>query len=420
MGYSFSIIHALAYSFVGMQTLYLATHFNPIYWNTACLIVNSGSLLQEEEEEENINNPTKTKKTVSTDYAKVARAIGIIQKAGIKIGLVDINKSQFSFIPDAENNQILFGLKGMLHVSDDIIKDIIVNRPYVSISDFLERVSPKKSVMISLIKGGAFDCFMERTKAMRWYLWETCDKKSKITMQNLAALISYDLLPKTEESKLCYNIYEFNRYLKASKKESSEYYQLDDRSSSFLMNNALEDLIELTDNGQLVLNIKKWTKQYQKSMGYLKDWITNNQDEIKEALNQKILSEDETTYASGNTAAWEMEVLCFYHQPHELAYVNKKKYGLTNYFDLPEVPVVESTTKWQGREIPRYKISKICGTCIAKNKMRNSISLLTPDGVVEVKFAKEFFAMFDKTISQREVDGKSIQLNLAGLNAVVY
>ena len=138
-----------------MQTLYLATHFNPIYWNTACLIVNSGSLLQEEEEEENINNPAKTKKTVSTDYAKVARAIGIIQKAGIKIGLVDINKSQFSFIPDAENNQILFGLKGMLHVSDDIIKDIIVNRPYVSISDFLERVSPKKSVMISLIKGGA-------------------------------------------------------------------------------------------------------------------------------------------------------------------------------------------------------------------------------------------------------------------------
>ena len=44
MGYSFSIIHALAYSFIGFQTLYIANNWNPIYWNTACLIVNSGSL----------------------------------------------------------------------------------------------------------------------------------------------------------------------------------------------------------------------------------------------------------------------------------------------------------------------------------------------------------------------------------------
>ena len=44
MGYSFSIIHALAYSFIGFQTLYIATKFNPIYWDTACLIVNSGAI----------------------------------------------------------------------------------------------------------------------------------------------------------------------------------------------------------------------------------------------------------------------------------------------------------------------------------------------------------------------------------------
>ena len=44
MGYSFSIIHALAYSFIGFQTAYIATRWNPIYWDTACLVVNSGSL----------------------------------------------------------------------------------------------------------------------------------------------------------------------------------------------------------------------------------------------------------------------------------------------------------------------------------------------------------------------------------------
>jgi DNA polymerase-3 subunit alpha len=61
MGYSFSTIHALAYSYVGMQTLYLATHFNPVYWNTSCLVVNSGALDPEKKD--------------STDYAKVAKAI---------------------------------------------------------------------------------------------------------------------------------------------------------------------------------------------------------------------------------------------------------------------------------------------------------------------------------------------------------
>lgn len=90
MGYSFSIIHALAYSFVGMQTLYLATHFNPVYWNTAYLIVNSGAIDEEEGEQ--------------SDYTKIAKAIGEIRNAGIKVSLVDINNSDFGFKPDVKNN----------------------------------------------------------------------------------------------------------------------------------------------------------------------------------------------------------------------------------------------------------------------------------------------------------------------------
>jgi DNA polymerase-3 subunit alpha len=128
MGYSFSRIHALAYSFVGVQTLYIATNWSPIYWNTACLIVNSGSLEDNSEEElVDIYEPEaadlaegitytdlpdrsgKIRKTASTDYGKLAKAIGDIQAAGIKISLADINKSDFSFKPDVENNQILFG-----------------------------------------------------------------------------------------------------------------------------------------------------------------------------------------------------------------------------------------------------------------------------------------------------------------------
>ena len=69
MGYSFSIIHATAYSFIGYQTAYMATRWNPIYWDTACLVVNSGSLEEEYEYEVDEYEDTK-KKQKGTDYAR--------------------------------------------------------------------------------------------------------------------------------------------------------------------------------------------------------------------------------------------------------------------------------------------------------------------------------------------------------------
>ena len=51
LGYAFSLNHSLPYSFVGIQSILLASDFNPIYWNTACLIVNSGALEDNSEEE---------------------------------------------------------------------------------------------------------------------------------------------------------------------------------------------------------------------------------------------------------------------------------------------------------------------------------------------------------------------------------
>ena len=124
MGYSFSIIHALAYSFIGFQTMYIATNWNPIYWNTACLIVNSGSLeedewLYEEDDEGNVFE----KKEKTTDYAKIAKALGDIIARGIQVSLVDINKSASSFKPDTENNQILFGMKALSGINTDTIND---------------------------------------------------------------------------------------------------------------------------------------------------------------------------------------------------------------------------------------------------------------------------------------------------------
>ena len=70
----------------------------------------------------------------------------------------------------------------MLNVGDDVIAAIIENRPYSSPKDFYYKVKPGKQAMISLIKGGAFDEMEDRKFVMAWYLWETCDKKKRITL----------------------------------------------------------------------------------------------------------------------------------------------------------------------------------------------------------------------------------------------
>ena len=395
MGYSFSIIHALAYSFVGMQTLYLATNFNPIFWNTSCLIVNSGALEQGEDE--------------STDYTKIAKAIGAIREAGIKVSLADINNSGFGFKPDVENNEILFGLKGIINVGDDLVKTIIDNRPYVSPKDFLQKVKPNKQAMIALIKGGAFDKMLDRKLCMAWYIWETCDKKSRLTLQNLNGLMSRDLVPNnTKELQDAKRIYEFTRYLKyITKLDPCKYngmYSLDERAISFLQEMDYDDLME-TDNLAWFIKIKDWDKVYQSYMNTFRTWINSDKDNILKKLNQAIFLEDWNKYATGNISAWEMEALCFYYHEHELANINRSKYGISSILNIPDEPVVDRSFEKNGRTINIFKLYKICGTCIAKNKDRSTVSLLTPDGVIEVKFRKEYFTLFDKQISQKDADG---------------
>jgi DNA polymerase-3 subunit alpha len=395
LGYAFSLNHSLPYSFVGMQSIYFVVNFNPIYWNTACLIVNSGA--------------TDEEAGGQTDYGKIAKAIGDITNAGIKVSLANINKSNFGFAPDVENNQILFGLKGMLNVGDDVVAAIIANRPYKSPKDFLQRVKPSKQAMISLIKGGAFDDMEDRKFVMAWYLWETCDKKSRITLQNMGGLIKHGLLPeKTEEQIMARRVYEFNRYLKAITKADKygykDMYSLDSRAIEFLYEIDCEHLTT-TDNISHFIRVKDWDNVYQKYMDIFRKWIASDKEEILKALNTEIFMEDWNKYAKGNISSWEMEVLCFYYHEHELAHINVDKYGFVDFHALPEDPIIEKTFQKNGKNINIFHLNRICGTCIAKNKTKSTVTILTPTGVVNVKFRKEYFAMFDKQISERGDDG---------------
>jgi DNA polymerase-3 subunit alpha len=372
--------HCLSYSIVALQEMNLCYKFPIIYWNCACLITDSGG------------------ESGSTDYAKLAQALGKMISNGISVVPPDINYSVYTFSPREEENKIFYGLRGISNVGEDLINDIIAKRPYTSITDFLNAVNPKKPAMIALIKGGAFDnLYLDRQEAMIEYVWMTCDKKKRLTLQNLPGLIRYGLIPNEEPYTLAQRIYEFNRYLK-SECVNSGSYQLDSRAIDFL--NEIDYPIS-SDS----LDIKAWDKSYQAYMDVFRDWIKENKDTLLDTLNTKIFMEDWKKYAQGNLSSWEMDSLCFYYHEHELANIDKRRYGISDFESLPETPVIDKVFKKGDTTIPIYRLSVICGTCIAKDKNKSTIYLLTNSGVVTIRFSKEHFSMFDKQISKVGADG---------------
>ena len=412
MGYSFSIIHALAYSFIGFQTMFIATHWNSIYWNTACLIVNSSSLEEDDEYEvveTNEDVEVVQKKEKGTDYAKTAKALSEIISHNINVSLVDINKSNYSFEPDVENNQILFGMKALGGINSTTIEQIIKGRPYKTFYDFLDRCPLNKTAMISLIKSGAFDNLIDdsynaepRYVIMALYLLKVSDLKKRLTLQNFNGLIQRNLIPQSLEFQK--QVFLFNKYLKAYKKVGS-YYALNKESDlKFYSDNFSTEKINVIDGVPCLLQTD-WDKIYKKEMDKARQWLTSNQEQVLKEFNDRLFFESWSKYATGSLSAWEMDSLCFYYHEHELANVNVKKYGISNFFDMPEKPVVDRFFKRNGKEIPIYKTYKIVGTVISKNDTRSSITLLTPQGIVNVKFTKEYFANFNRQISEVQEDG---------------
>lgn len=422
---SFSLIHALAYSFIGFQTVYLATNWNSIYWNTACLIVNSGSLGStidtnedidneyediEEEIIEEDNNEEKEKEK-ATDYAKIAKALGEIISKGIKISLIDINKSLEDFIPDEENNQILFGLKALSGINNENVKQIIDNRPYKTFKDFLYKCRLNKTAMVTLIKSGAFDKLElsaskelnihPRVLIMAYYIYLQCNKKDKLNLQNFNELIQRNLVPESLKKQV--QVYNFNKFLKANKK-THEYFLLDGKAEQFY--NLHFDMNELVlINGQVYILQSRWEKIYQKEMLLAKEWIKGNQNIILKELKFQLFKEMWNKYAQGSISTWEMASLCFYYHEHELINVDTRHYGISDFNCLPSTPVVEYYFQRKNINIPIYKIYKIIGTVISKNDAKATVTLLTTTGVVTVKFTKEYYAMYKKQISEKQADG---------------
>ena len=382
---SFSLIHSLAYSFVGLQTIYLATYFDPVYWNTACLRVDAG--LDED---------------ASSNYGKIAKAVGNIIHRGIPMSLIDINKSGYMFEPDVETGSILYGLKGLNGVSGEIIQEIIENRPYEGLNDFQEKVKVKKPVLISLIKSGAFDKFGNREQIMQEYIWSICEPKKRITLQNFNGLMERNLIP--EELNFEKRLFIFNKALRKYCKLDN-VYTLADNYYEFYEEFFDVDLLE-TYEGCLSINQEIWKKLYTKGMDKAREYFKIHQNELLDQLNQTLFNEVWDKYATGSLANWEMDSLGFYYHDHPLTNIDKLFYNIVPYNQQSENPIVEKTFKRNGIDIPLFKTFRIVGAVVAKDDNKSCISLLTPEsGVVTVKMNRDYYARLNRQMSQIQLDG---------------
>lgn len=437
LGYSFSVLHSFGYSLIAVQEMNLAYHYPSIFWNCANLIVDSAGIdendefvnliddfdpatesseedvtddedLDEDMTKEEKEEVKKQNKTVN--YGKIASAIGKMMARGIDVELPDINKSEFTFTPDIDNNAILFGIKGINRINNDLAKDIINKRPFTSMSDFIGRVKINKTAMFNLIKSGCFDKLenKHRVEIMRDYVDKISDKKQRLTLQNMAMLIKNNCIP--EEYKNEVHVYNFNKYLKNFKDLNN--YILDERAMNFYEKKYDMDFIKQDDKGNFVITQATWDKIYKKEMEVIKEELKTN-PAILEDLNNKLFNEVWNKYADGTVSKWEMDSVCFYYHEHELAHIDKNEYGIVDFNSLSEEPIVESvwTPKDKDgnitKEIPLFKINRICGTVIDKNKTKNIVTLLTDEGVVNVKIFRSQFSKYDKQISVKdEVTGK--------------
>lgn len=428
-GYGFNASHTYAYSMVALQEMNLARFYPIIFWNTANLIVDSGgsqtieyeedgtaSIVveaapdEDEEEQEDLEEweeenevlegakeDKKKEKTKSVDYGKVASAIGKFSTYGIKVSPPDVNTSSFTFTPVVEDNAILYGLRGITRLSISIIKEIMEKRPFTSMKDFLERVKINKVQMSNLIKCGAFDRIENkpREQIMAEYIDMIADKKQRLTLQNMQMLINKDLIP--EDMTFYGKLFLFNKFLKTCKK--GDNYELNEAAVNFIGNNFSANLI---NNGTEIPQ-SRWDNVYKNAMEPMRVFLKEHRDEMLAKLNLSLYDEMFNKYAVGDISHWEMESVSFYSHQHELA---EAAHLYDDFFTLSEEPEIDYTfTGKDGNEVKVFKLHRIIGTVIDKNKMKNTVTLLTPTGVVNVKVYKSQYASYDKQLSQRGDDG---------------
>jgi len=120
IGYTFNKTHATAYAMISYQMAYLKTYYRK-YFNMAVLNV---------EQDEDI-----LQKTIDDCY-----------KHNIPIKDYNINEISYDFVLD-ENKNIIPGCKILKGIGDKSINEIIKNKPFKNVDDFLKRCKVRKNIL---------------------------------------------------------------------------------------------------------------------------------------------------------------------------------------------------------------------------------------------------------------------------------
>lgn len=419
LGYSFSINHTVPYSVVAVQEANLATRWNPLYWQCACLCVNSGNYVgeigEDEEEVEEVDDTLeeeieeKKAKKVAPNYGKISKAISEMQMTGVKIELPDINKTQADFIPDVANNAIFYSLQAVTVVSDELFDKIIAGRPYSSMLDFYERIQPTTAQMIGLIKAGCFDALegKKRIVIMENFLQYLANKenpvKEKLTTVQLKKAISLKM-PELSVYMDSVRAYKYKTYLDANcvdKQSTAKRYVIDDEACIKFFNVYIRDKLNLDKdeyaslpNNAIAIKMTALKRVIDQLMSPLMTWF-NSEDGVRaynELLKQEFVNELRAKYCGGTLSKWEMDTMNFYYSGHELEKMCDSMYGVVDFNSLSE----NSSPK---------DIKAIAGTVINVINAKHTISILTKYGVVDVKFYGDNYIKFNKKIS--EIDAKT-------------
>ncbi len=226
--YSFNRSHSVSYGLLSYVMAYLK-HYYPVEFMTALLISEIGN------------------------YEQTARYIDECRNMGIKVLPPDVNisNSEYSIKQNGNEKVILFGLSSVKGMSSSVVKKTIEERKikeFIDIYDYIERVKPDKTSVISLIKSGAFginnknklltDLFEFEYTPIKWTPVKTCPTKKK--------LYELKLIKTDEEFKdkaTCierYNEVKYQEYLK--KEEERKQKQFNEFSGKYISES--EDMYE--------------------------------------------------------------------------------------------------------------------------------------------------------------------------------
>ena len=374
-GYGFNSSHVCGYSVVALQEANLCVKYPSVYWNCANLISDSGGK----------GNPK---------YDKIANAVNRLKREGTEVVPPYINLCNMEFTP--RDGKIVYGLKPLVGLpsamADKIIEERTANGNFKSMSDFMERVKPTNSAMLALIKAGCFDEFGDRLDIMIDYVKSTIKPKAKLTTKDLGFAVKNGLVDSKNEK---IRVARFKDYIckpeffveNTGKSAATGWYLIpfDDRfeSAKFFETYYMADMTEDKDykyhkRGYLVKrgSIDKVAKKIAEDILVDKMTILKfNEFKWKEKMPE------------GTVPSWEIETLLTYFGKHELADIDKNEYSISNFFELPEEPVIakENYKLWKGKVIHRQEIFRLAGTVITTDKNKNLITLLTEDGAVTCK-----------------------------------